>query len=70
MATLNINLPVDSGAFLHRIGRQLIDLSYSMPDQTPTGATNVLTIDTAPGGGNQITLQVTSGAYQTGKKHA
>jgi hypothetical protein len=70
MATFTINLPTDAGAFLRRLGRQLVDLSYSMPDQTPTGATNVLTIDNAPGGGNNVSIQVTAGAYPTGKKHA
>jgi hypothetical protein len=67
MATLTINLPADSGAFLRQLARRITELAGDVPDQTPTGATNVLTIDNNPGAGS-VSIQITSGAYQTGKK--
>jgi hypothetical protein len=67
MATVTVTLPADAGGFLRTAGRQLIELSYDIPDQTPTGAPNVLTIDNNPGAGT-ISFQVTSGAYPTSKK--
>lgn len=68
MATFTINLPADAGAFLRQLGRRLHDLSLDMPDQCPSGGTNVLTIDSAPSTGT-VSVQVTSGPYQTKKSH-
>lgn len=67
MATLTITLPSDAGAYLRQLGRRLQELSYSIPDQTPSGAANVLTIDNNPGAGT-ASVQVTSGAYLGEKK--
>lgn len=67
MATLTITLPADAGAYLRQLGRRLQELSYDIPDQTPTGTANVLTIDNNPGAGT-ASVQVTAGAYSGGKK--
>lgn len=67
MATVTINLPSDAGAFLRQLGRRLIEVAGEIPDQTPTGATHVMTIDNNPGAGS-VSVQITAGAYQTGKK--
>jgi hypothetical protein len=66
MATITINLPADAGGFLRSLSKRIQELSFDIPDQTPTGAANVLTIDNNPGAGT-LSVQVTSGAYPTGK---
>jgi hypothetical protein len=48
MATLTITLPADAGGFLRSLSKRIQELSFDIPDQTPTGATNVLTIDNNP----------------------
>lgn len=70
MATLTINCPTDAGAFLRQLGRRLHDLAGDIPDHTPTGGTIVLTIDNAPASGNTVSVQITSGPYQTKKSHS
>jgi hypothetical protein len=67
MATLAVTLPADGGGFLRSLAKRIAELSYDLPDQTPTGTPNVLTFDNAPGQGT-LSIQITSGAYQTGKK--
>jgi hypothetical protein len=67
MATLTVTLPADAGGFLRSLSKRIAELSYDIPDQTPSGAANVLTIDNSPGAGT-LSVQITSGAYQTGKK--
>lgn len=67
VATVTINLPTDGGAFLRQLAKRIHELSLDLPDQTPSGAANVLTIDNNPGQGT-VSVQVTAGSWQTGKK--
>jgi len=67
MATMTVTLPADAGAFLRQLAKRIEQLAGDIPDQTPSGAPNVLTLDNNPGAGT-LSIQVTSGSWQTGKK--
>lgn len=67
MATQTITIPAGSvkggaGEVLRAMGKQLINLATNVPDQTPTGASTVLTIDNNPSQGI-VTFQITAGPY-------
>jgi hypothetical protein len=68
MATLDINCPVETGAFLRQLAKRLEALSLDIPDNCPTGGTNVLRIDSAPQGAN-VSMQLVTGPNASTKKH-
>jgi hypothetical protein len=64
MATLAITIPKGSqtGAIIRRWALQLEKMANDIPDNVPTGADTVVTVDNAPAAGN-LSVQVTAGPY-------
>lgn len=62
--TITIAANANAGSVIRRMACQLEAIAAAMPDNPSTGASTVLTIDNAAGGGAG-TVQVTAGPYQT-----
>lgn len=64
MATLAVTIAANAnaGSVLRRMAQQILVCAAGMPDNASTGASTVLTIDNASGGGIG-TVQVTAGPY-------
>lgn len=64
MATLAITFGTESGAAIRQLAHQLQQLAGQLPDRSATGASTVLTIDNAPGGGD-VGVQISAGPITT-----